>query len=204
MHGSYTLQESAYFGYFNPTTEWRDAKCNCFCYSRLLFGWHTGWRMTKFALWLLIKTWLNCYNYQFYWGWSTATLPVNASLFNCVTVRWPGKRQKSSWLDMLICYLSWAKLGIDYIQLAMHFGNDITLSQVEENICRIRPVLKDSLSKKWFDLVPARLRPLAESPFPQVALIVDSHTPPCFCQRPLLKKPQFTMAKTKFMDLNWK
>ena len=75
------------------------------------------------------------------------------------------------------------KLGIDYIQLAMHLGNDITPSQVEENIRRIRPVLKDSLSKKWCDPVPACPRPLAESPFPQVALIVDSHTTPCFCPK---------------------
>ena len=41
----------------------------------------------------------------------------------CVTVRQAGAQPKSSWLDMLVCYLSWAKLGCDYAKLAVLLGN---------------------------------------------------------------------------------
>jgi hypothetical protein len=35
-----------------------------------------------------------------------------------IMVRQPGARPKSTWLDMVICYLAWLKLGQDYLVLA--------------------------------------------------------------------------------------
>jgi hypothetical protein len=115
------------------------------------------------------------------------------SLFNLlqphiVTIRTPGCRPCSSYLDMLLCYLMWARLGLDYAVLAVAIG-DITANRVEDNINRIRPILKSALSEKWFDS-PLRPLPLRDSPFPHCALIVDSHTTACY--RP---KARFGEAK---------
>ena len=44
-----------------------------------------------------------------------------------VIVRQPGSRPKSTWLDMLVCYLAWLKLGVEYDVLAIALG-DITSS----------------------------------------------------------------------------
>lgn len=96
----------------------------------------------------------------------------------CVTERQVGARPKSSFLDMLVCYLSWAKLGLDYLKLSVVLGG-ISASRLEDNIGRIRPIMKKTLFQKWFDS-PARPRPLSESPFPHVALLVDAHTTPCY------------------------
>ena len=110
----------------------------------------------------------------------------------CITVRQSGAKPKSSWLDMLVCYLSWAKLSLDYLKLSVVLGS-ISASRLEDNIGRIRPVLKTTLFQKWFDS-PLRPRPLAGSPFPEVALIVDAHA---IVLRHLLKKQKYiTMAKT--------
>lgn len=106
-----------------------------------------------------------------------------------VTIRTPGTRPKSSYLDMLLCYLMWARLGVDYAVLAVAIGN-ITASRVEDNINRIRPLLKAALSEKWFDS-PMRPSPVNDSPFPHCALIIDGHTTACF--RP---KARFNDAKT--------
>ena len=40
-----------------------------------------------------------------------------------VTVRQPGSRPKSSWLDMLLCYLAWLKTGADYTLLSCVLGD---------------------------------------------------------------------------------
>lgn len=106
-----------------------------------------------------------------------------------VTIRTPGSRPKSSYLDMLLCYLMWARLATDYAVLATAIGN-ITASRVEDNINRIRPLLRAALSEKWFGS-PLRPTPLHDSPFPHCALIVDGHTTACF--RP---KARFQDAKT--------
>jgi hypothetical protein len=55
-------------------------------------------------------------------------------------VRQPGARPKSTWLDMVICYLAWLKLGQDYPVLACALRN-ITITQLEDNINRIRLIL---------------------------------------------------------------
>ena len=106
----------------------------------------------------------------------------------CVTVRQPGPRPRSSWLDMIVCYLAWAKLGCDYPKLALLLGS-ISTTWLEDNIKRIRPVLKAALQQKWF-VTPQRPRPLSDTPFPHVALLVDAHTTPCY--RP---KASFDEAK---------
>ena len=67
-----------------------------------------------------------------------------------VTVRQPGSQPKSSWLDMLICFLSWLKLGVDYDALA-YILCGITASHVEDNIKCIRPVLHLALFYKWLE-----------------------------------------------------
>ena len=113
----------------------------------------------------------------------------------CVTVRQPGPRPRSSWLDMIVCYLAWAKLGCDYPKLALLLGG-ISATRLEDNIKQIRPVLKDTLIQKWFDS-PQRPRPLTDTPFPHVALLVDAHTMPCY--RP---KAQFDEAKIYFDGKN--
>ena len=83
---------------------------------------------------------------------------------------------------MLICYLSWAKLGLDYVNLAFLLGN-ISSSRVEENILRIRPKLKTTMFQWWFDQLPQRPLLLADTPFPHIALLVDATTTPCFHPR---------------------
>lgn len=94
-----------------------------------------------------------------------------------VTVRQPGSRPKSSWLDMLVCYLAWFKTGADYTVLACVLG-DITASRVEDNINRIRPLLRSALSQKWLQF-PVRPVPLSGTIFPYVALLIDNHTTQC-------------------------
>jgi len=80
---------------------------------------------------------------------------------------------------MVVCYLSWAKLGIDYVKLSVLLGS-ISASHLEDNIGRVRPILKVALFHKWFDSPVPRPLPLLETPFPHVALLVDAHTTPCY------------------------
>ena len=114
---------------------------------------------------------------------------------HCVLARQAGARPRSSWLDMVVCYLAWAKLGVDYLKLSVILGG-ISASRLEDNIKRIRPILKKAMVQKWFDS-PARPRPLLDSPFPHVALLVDAHTTPCY--RP---KAPFDEAKIYYDSKN--
>jgi hypothetical protein len=85
-----------------------------------------------------------------------------------------GARPKSTWLDMVICYLAWLKLGQDYPVLACALG-DITTIQLENNINYIRLILFQVLHEKWL-LSPSRLKPLVDSPFLHVEIIINNHT----------------------------
>jgi hypothetical protein len=51
----------------------------------------------------------------------------------CVHVHQPGPQPHSSWLDMIVCYLAWAKLGCDYPKLLLLLGG-ISTTWLEENI----------------------------------------------------------------------
>jgi hypothetical protein len=52
----------------------------------------------------------------------------------------PRARPKSTWLDIVICYLAWLKLGQDYPVLACALG-DITTTRLKNNINCICPIL---------------------------------------------------------------
>jgi hypothetical protein len=93
-------------------------------------------------------------------------------------VRQPRARPKSIWLDMVICYLAWLKLGQDYPVLACAL-RDITTTQLKDNINRICPILFQALHEKWFFSLP-RLKPLVDSPFPHVGIIINNHTTQCY------------------------
>ena len=41
---------------------------------------------------------------------------------HCVLAWQAGARPRSSWLDMVVCYLAWAKLGVDYLKLSVILG----------------------------------------------------------------------------------
>ena len=96
-----------------------------------------------------------------------------------IIVHQPGAQPCSSYLDMLVCFQSWAKLGLDYVNLAFLLG-DISSSHVEDNIAQIRPKLRSTMTQKWFDQPPQHPCPLAKTPFPHIALFVDATTTPCF------------------------
>ena len=95
-----------------------------------------------------------------------------------VSVRQPRARPKSSWLDMLICYLTCFKLGEDYQVLGCVLNN-ISVMRIEDNIKCIRPHLLSALTDKWLR-TPLRPIPLWETPIPHAALIIDTHTTSCF------------------------
>lgn len=92
---------------------------------------------------------------------------------------------------MLLCYLAWLKLGVDYAVLSCVLG-DISASRLEDNIIRIRPHLRSALNEKWLRL-PSRPVPLRGTVIPHVALIIDNHTSECY--RP---KASFEEAKIYF------
>ena len=95
-----------------------------------------------------------------------------------VSVWQPGAHPKSSWLDMLICYLTWFKLGEDYQVLGCVLNN-ISVMQIEDNIKHIRPHLCLALTDKWL-CMPLQPVPLRETPIPHATLIIDTHTTSCF------------------------
>lgn len=88
-----------------------------------------------------------------------------------------GTKPKSSWMDHLLCYLIWGKLAADVDTLACLLA--IKPSRLEENISRIRPIVCATLRSEWWE---HRSRPSiqADSPFPNVALLIDAHTSSCF------------------------
>ena len=98
-----------------------------------------------------------------------------------VTVRQPGARPKSSYLDMLVCYLAWFKLAQDYQVLSCVLEN-ISPSRIEDNINRIRPHLRSALTDKWLR-TPRCPVPLSGTIIPQVALLIDNHTTECHCPK---------------------
>jgi hypothetical protein len=52
---------------------------------------------------------------------------------HCV-LAWQAEAQpQSSWLDMVVCYLAWTKLGFDYLKLSVILGG-ISTSHLEDNI----------------------------------------------------------------------
>lgn len=57
-----------------------------------------------------------------------------------------GPKCKSSWIDQLICYLTWAKLGTDFELLGSTLH--IKANRFEANLDRIRPILSDKTL--WF------------------------------------------------------
>jgi hypothetical protein len=83
-------------------------------------------------------------------------------------------RPKSTWLDIVICYLAWLKLGQDYLVLACALG-DIIAIQLKNNINHIYSILFQVLYEKWL-FSPLRPKPLVDSPFPHVKIIIDNHT----------------------------
>jgi hypothetical protein len=93
----------------------------------------------------------------------------------CVLVHQAGAHPRSSWLDMVVCYLAWAKLGCDYLKLSIILGG-ISASQLEDNIKRIRPILKKAMFQKWFDS-PAQPRPLMDHLL-SLLFFLGTHLPP--------------------------
>jgi hypothetical protein len=93
-------------------------------------------------------------------------------------VRQLGVRPKSTWLDMVICYLTWLKLGQDYFVLTCALG-DITTIRLEDNINRICLILFQVLYEKWL-FSPSRPKPLVDNPFPHVGIIINNHTTQCY------------------------
>jgi hypothetical protein len=89
-------------------------------------------------------------------------------------IRQPGARPRSSYKDMLCCYLMWAKLKVDYEKLVIAIGNIIS-NRVEDNINRIRPILHSVFTSKWFHEI-LRPQPLMNTPFPHTSIIIDAHT----------------------------
>lgn len=84
-----------------------------------------------------------------------------------------GPKCKSSMMDQLLCYLVWAKLGLEYDKLGAQFK--IKKGRFQQNVDRIRPILNATLRFRWWT---PRERPVVDvnSDFPHVALLIDSHT----------------------------
>lgn len=86
-------------------------------------------------------------------------------------------KPKSSWMDMILCYLIWLVYGADIDILAKLLG--MKSNRLEDNISRIRPLLNQTLKAKWWD---SRQRPvpLMGSRYPHAALLWDHHTSQTF------------------------
>lgn len=59
-----------------------------------------------------------------------------------------GPKTKSSFMDQLVCYLVWGKLGADYQVLGKTFH--IKQNRFEANLDRIRPILNKALRFRWW------------------------------------------------------
>lgn len=94
-----------------------------------------------------------------------------------VDARRRGPKPKSSAMDQLICYLAWGKLGCELSILSKVL--DMKENRLDDNIDRIRPILNATLRYIWW---APRDRPRFQddTPFPQVALLVDGHTSQVF------------------------
>jgi hypothetical protein len=88
-----------------------------------------------------------------------------------------GPKTKSSWMDHLLCYLVWGKLGEDYQIIEKIFN--IKQNHFEANLDRVRPLINQTLRYRWWTPRP---RPRFEdaSRFPHVALLLDHHTSQTF------------------------
>jgi hypothetical protein len=98
-----------------------------------------------------------------------------------------GPRPASSTMDQLLCYTTWLKLGSDFGVLARIL--DLKESRMEDNVNRGRKILNQQLRARWWN-ERIRPKPLADTPFPHAALLIDGHTTQC--QRP---KAPFEEAK---------
>jgi len=88
-----------------------------------------------------------------------------------------GPRPKSSYFDMLLCYLMWAKTGRNYLDLAKQLH--LSENRLEDNIARIRPILLATLVDKWWSR-RERPVPLAGTNWPHAALLIDTTTVQAF------------------------
>lgn len=84
-----------------------------------------------------------------------------------------GPIPKSSSMDHLLSYLSWAKTGQHQALLGKTFA--MTETRFEDNLNRVRAPLRQALEEKWWSRRP---RPKIDdtSTYPAVGLIVDGHT----------------------------
>lgn len=99
-----------------------------------------------------------------------------------------GPQPKSTEADSILCYLVYAKFGTDYETCAALCH--IKAGRFEDNVARARAALLPALAQKWW-APRARPTPLAQSPFPHAALLLDTTTIEVF--RP---KTRFEDAKT--------
>jgi len=98
---------------------------------------------------------------------------VHAAAPHIAQVRRRGPQPRSSWGDAFLCYMSWARFGLDYDIAAQ--ACSIKAGRFEDNCARVRPVLLALLRSRWW--APRRRpTPLADSTWPHVALLVDSNT----------------------------
>jgi hypothetical protein len=90
-----------------------------------------------------------------------------------------GPKPRSTWLDALLQYLIWLKLGLDYKRLAALL--QLPVGRLTEDVKRVRPVLRETLEFEWWG-GGSRMRPepVPQSPWPQVALLIDSHSTEVF------------------------
>jgi hypothetical protein len=110
-----------------------------------------------------------------------------------------GMRPRSSWSDMLVCYLTWAHLGSDYATLATTFR--MKENRLMDNIRRVRPVLKQMLVEHWFENRP-RPTPLEDTPYPHIGLIFDGHsTEVCRPKAPFYESQMYWDHKNKIFAL---
>lgn len=101
-----------------------------------------------------------------------------------------GPKPKSSWADTFLCYMAWAHYGADYAVAAK--ACQMKTGRFEDNVARARPVLLNTLTARWWT-PRQRPRPVAESTWPHVALLVDTNTTETF--RP---KVRFEEAKVYY------
>jgi hypothetical protein len=108
----------------------------------------------------------------------------------------PRARLKSIWLNMIICYLAWLKLGQDYLVLACTLRNIIT-TQLKDNINCIYLILFQVLHEKWlFSLSCLKL--LVDSLFPHIGIIIDNHNT-IILKSHLMKLRYIMIRKTIFI-----
>lgn len=91
-----------------------------------------------------------------------------------------GQKPKSTWADALLCYVVWAHFGADYAIAAKAAG--MKEGRFEDNVGRARTVLLNTLRSRWWS-PRRRPAPVPDSPWPHVALLVDTNTTEVFRPR---------------------